>query len=594
VLGLCGSAARAQEPTLFLGDGPNTATAQEVKNVLLRPNAAVPFYAYVANPGQGARVVTAELLSAEGRVIARATGVNVPGSGRAPVTFPAPVAPPVAAAAGTTPAPAAAGAIALTGSKIGLRLLDEQAQNKEIYRSDLDMAIQPPSQYAGAKASFTGTRDGANELQVTVTLNGPVAGGPVKVHLDLGLVPGFVPGSPTDAAYDGEATAGAPAVLKATNMRFTGEAKKGWVAVTVDGYDRAFLFETAFDGTTPQRPTAENVIRIVCPPAAQPTNKFPVRIEVDQPTRADAYIDFGFDKSGRGAFQPTTLPGDRDRAVTLRLGDPGGALLFEGVVKDWVVNVNATGVLGPRTFRARLLAPKSPDQKTLDPVNDPELKDGERPAVDTRQVVFDNTPPADVTLTAPVEHVRGTPLKVRATAVDAESGIDRVLFFVGDPSAADMRDVRAAVRGKVFVAEPPPSAGGAYTAVLPMADTKGRAVVGVRVINGVGLYIDKAADVELVDPVVKPKPTTGDIKGVVEQGSPPRRQPGRTVWLLDEKQSAVLKTTEANAKGEFAFKDVAPGNYVVRSDKPTDYATARKAATVEVGKTTEVVLTLKR
>src|SRR4051812_39519829 len=265
-LGLCGSAARAQDPTLFLGDSPNTATAQEVKNVLLRPNAAVPFYAYVANPGQAPRVVTAVLLSAEGREIARATGVNVPGNGRVPVTFPAPAAPPVVGtpAAGAAPAAAAAGAIPLTGSKIGLRLLDEQNKNVEIHRADLDLAIQPPTQYARATASFTGTREGANELQVTVTLNGPVPGGPVKVHLDLGLVPGVVPDSPTDAAYDGEATAAAPAVLKATNMRFTGEARKGWVAVTVDGYDRAFLFETAFDGTTPQRPQVENVVRIVC------------------------------------------------------------------------------------------------------------------------------------------------------------------------------------------------------------------------------------------------------------------------------------------------------------------------------------------
>ena len=35
---------------------------------------------------------------------------------------------------------------------------------------------------------------------------------------------------------------------------------------------------------------------------AAPTDKFPVKIEVDQPTRADTYIEFGFDKSGTGLF----------------------------------------------------------------------------------------------------------------------------------------------------------------------------------------------------------------------------------------------------------------------------------------------------
>src|SRR5206468_99008 len=105
-------------------------------------------------------------------------------------------------------------------------------------------------------------------------------------------------------------------------------------------------------------------------------------------------------------------------------------------------------------------------------------------------VTFDNSRPEAVKLVAPATHPRGTPLTVTATAVDEESGIDRVLFFVGDPPAAD---VRTAVRGRVYVADPPPAAGGVYTAVLPMADVKGPAAIGVRVINGVGLATDATA-----------------------------------------------------------------------------------------------------
>ena len=44
----------------------------------------------------------------------------------------------------------------------------------------------------------------------------------------------------------------------------------------------------------------------------------------------------------------------------------------------------------------------------------------------------------------------------------------------------------------------------------------------------------------------------------------------------------------------FAVMELPPGNYFVRSDKPTDYATARKAVTVEAGKTSEVTLDLLR
>jgi hypothetical protein len=56
----------------------------------------------------------------------------------------------------------------------------------------------------------------------------------------------------------------------------------------------------------------------------------------------------------------------------------------------------------------------------------------------------------------------------------------------------------------------------------------------------------------------------------------------------------VVKKTETNDKGEFAFNDLPPGNYVVRSDKPTDYSTGTKSAAVEAGKTTEVTVDLKR
>jgi hypothetical protein len=556
------AAAPAEEPTIILGDGPNPAAAKEVKNILLRPNSGISFFPYVVNTTPNDRIVTAVLLNATGRPIARADGIGAPANGRVPVTFKGDDKP-----------------FALAGTQVRLQLLDEK--NKEIGKSDLDLRFQVPTEYARAAAAFSGSRETANELKVTVTVFAPVAGGPVKVKLDLSHVPGLDLESVKDGAFEGEISpAGGAAVLIARNLRFSGPPQKGWVAVTVDGYDRAFLFETAFDGSTPQRPPVSDVVTIACKPVAAPTAKFPVRIEVDQPTRADAsYLEFGFDKSGTGTFETKLLPGDRDRAVTLRFGGADGALVFGSTVKDWAFDVDATGVLGTRTLRARLLVQKG---QTPDPVNDTELR------ADTRQVVFDNSPP-EATVRLPATHVRGTPLRVTVTAVDAESGIDRVLVFVGDPPAAD---VRKAVRGKVFLADPPSTPGGTFTAELPMADIKGPAVVGTRVVNGAGLVTDASGEVLLVDP--KPKPTTGDIKGVVEQGTKPRPQAKRTVWLIDEKQTAILKTAATNDKGEFTFADLAPGNYYVRSDKKEDYATAKKMVTVEAGKTTEVTLELKR
>src|SRR5262245_18676840 len=85
--GLLSAAARGQEPILYLGDGPNPATANEVKNVRLRPNTAAPYYAYVANNSPNDRTVTALLLSAGGRVIARTDNISVPANTKVPVTF---------------------------------------------------------------------------------------------------------------------------------------------------------------------------------------------------------------------------------------------------------------------------------------------------------------------------------------------------------------------------------------------------------------------------------------------------------------------------------------------------------------------------
>ena len=129
----------------------------------------------------------------------------------------------------------------------------------------------------------------------------------------------------------------------------------------------------------------------------------------------------------------------------------------------------------------------------------------------------------------------------------------------------------------MWVADLPAAPGGVFTATLPTPDTKGRIVVGTRVINGAGIPTDAAAEVDLVDPAAGgAKSATGTIKGKVVQGSTPRPQAAKPVYLLDEKQTIVVKKTETNDKGEYIFKDVPPGNYFVRSDKPTDYTTPAK------------------
>src|SRR5438105_2706653 len=197
--GLLTAAARGQEPTLFLGDGPNPATAKEVKNILLRPNTGAPFYAYVGNTSPNDRTVSARLLNAAGREISRVDAIAAPANGRVPVTFKGDDKP-----------------MALAGTQVRLQLLDEK--NKETGRSDLDPVFDVPARYAKATAEFKGNRDTANELKVTVTTS-TVADGPVKIKLDLTHVPGLIPESIKDGAFAAEVPAsGGTAVLVARNL----------------------------------------------------------------------------------------------------------------------------------------------------------------------------------------------------------------------------------------------------------------------------------------------------------------------------------------------------------------------------------------
>jgi hypothetical protein len=204
-------------------------------------------------------------------------------------------------------------------------------------------------------------------------------------------------------------------------------------------------------------------------------------------------------------------------------------------------------------------------------------------------IVLDDTRPEGIRLAPVSKAIRNRLLTVSAVGTDPESGIARVLFFLGEPPAADGKP---APGGRVVEGVPPATPDGPFTAELQMPDRTGRIPIGVRFINNVGLFQDVVDEVEVTDP--PPKPTTGTIKVTVGQGSPVRPQSGLEVQLRDEKNAMILKTGKTNEKGEYTFEDVAPGKYVVYSSKPADFSKAQSPVTVEAGKTETVTLTIAR
>ena len=201
-------------------------------------------------------------------------------------------------------------------------------------------------------------------------------------------------------------------------------------------------------------------------------------------------------------------------------------------------------------------------------------------------ISFDDTPPRDARFGNLGKAVRNRASTWPRSRPTRSRGSRGPCSFSASPPAADGKP---APGGRVVAATPPAKDGDPYTGQLLLPDRAGRIQIGVRFVNAVGLATDLTDEILVGD-----GPTTGDIKVKVVQGSDDRPQPAVTVQVLDEKKAATVKSGTADDKGEFTFKDLPPGKYVVFSNKPRDYAKAEKPVTVEVGKTVDVTLSLKR
>jgi len=569
----------ADRPWVIVSDSPSEPAdrdpALQIRNILLRPNVDGTFYVYVRNPTEKDHEVTV-LLSAEPTEGSEFARVTVPVGAKRTVR----VRPPRPAAeavipAGAKPAPPPATAVPKS-------LYVSLASGRDMLeRLELPVRVQVPSQYVVASPAFVTDPDGLGKLTVTLTdrrQDGkPFPGPPARVRLDVSpaRVPDLVADSMAGSTFRGELRPGGRAVLAVTNVRFRGPNRAGVVAVDVDGYDRAFLFETDFSGTTPQ-PQRATTLHIAAPAYVMPGKPCPVRLEVDKPP-AGAVVEFGIDRSNTGTFETTTHAADRFEAVGARWDGAAGGLVFVNTVHDWIEDLETAGMTGSRRLRLRLL--DATGKVLVEAATNREL-------VVEETISFDDTPPVGGRFGPLGKGVRNRVLDVAATAADPESGVVRALFFLGEPPAADGKP---APGGRVVVATPPAREGGRFTAQILMPDRAGPVAVGVRFINAVGLATDVIDEV-----VVAEAPNTGEIKVKVVQGTDERPQPNVTVQILDEKKAGVVKTADADAKGEVTFKDMPPGKYVAFSNKPKDYAKAEKPVTVEVGKISDVTLSLKR
>jgi hypothetical protein len=561
---------------------------------LLRPNQAQAFYLFVYNDGKEEEVT----------VEVQAGGKPIDGG---TATFPAkandftlvPLGKPPAPPAAPQPPPAPAekpAAPPLVEVKGALRFVlygkAKDAAGKRVPLDEVTPVVAKPSDYVevfGALYDLKEKPSVKNQLVIRVRAKPNFQGG--RCRVDLVLNPNRIPGLVDTPKKEGTRggylqQAGDELTLTANNLQFrelsgtADENQAGLVYLTVDGYERAFTYQSTFPrgGVTESeldvvgRPLA----RLNAAPSADPAKPYVVLAEVDN-APAEAVVEFGLDRDGDGKFEKKSgeivTPGSGNRRTQMLFNPayPEGALELKAVVTDWSTKFDVAEIFGPRLVRLRLLQDaseiakeKDGDKNTVQFLNSATLKEAHDI---TQTVVFDGTPPEDLKFVKwPEKLLRGAPLPVEASAVDPESGIAGAVFYVGKPGP-DGNPPANAVKVKGKLADPKT---GVWTALLDApTEQKGKVDVTAQFSNGAGLVKSETVVITLVDapPGGVVPGGKGSIEGKVVQGD--RAQPKVPVFLRDA-AGGVKDTTVTDDKGGYIFKDVMPGTYRVFANKTGD------------------------
>lgn len=612
------TSAPAQDWKIYWGNTP-TPPANGLERLALRPNARLPFFLFVEKSGNAQETdVLVRLLLVEAKKPARVLAerpVAVPDTkpvlvrlgevkpepkpepGKAPAPpkppefVPLPGAPPYTLRAEVVAPKAKAGGMPLALQEVPVSLM---APPEYVQVTYLDYQI--------------GERPEENRLRVELRALPGFHGSPCRVELVLAqeLIPGL---RRTKAGYLSRALEKALQTIElvAENVTFATEApERGVVALTVDGYDRAFLYAVDFRRSNTQqqpkqvRSTIPSVRLLDDRTASVPVEKVNLHVLVDDAPSADVRLEVGVDRNRDGKYEEKLgevipLEGERQQLVSAALATPEGAVLFKTEVRYWQVPVETAGVFGKLPYRVRVLDQKGVPLVVRDQYNQ-QSKDGA-----VGYLVFDDTPPEDVRFPDPKgfprELVRGDRLRVEATGEDPESDISQVAFFVGKP-----------VKNKAGQLEPPPMTEpvkgapladkkGWWVAQLPGFDRIGIMYLTTQFVNGAGQSTFETIEIKLVDPAVPGAAAKKlfKISGTVVEGG--RAQPGLDVVLRDDK-GAPKGTTKTGKDpknpGGYTFENVPPGVYSVSSAKVGSNTKGETPVTVEAADVKDVEISLFR
>jgi hypothetical protein len=574
---------RAQSQTsvkLFFWPGttPPKNSDDGLKTLLLRPNVAQEYFLFIHNPGPEIKGPVTVELRAGGKAVDKAKAVlpRLAAEKTQLISF-APVAPdgkPVPAPPGDKPPPPAElkGVIEAVAS----------VENDKIISNKARVDLGRPSKYLVVLTpQFTCDRD-KGTLTVTVRAGKEFSGPPCRIELDLrpDRIPFLAPDFKPAGSYGDELTkAGEEKTLVARDLPLRAGDAPGLVYLTVDGYQRAFTFRITNSPGTSQLPVVQDpLIRLLARDAVSATAPSKISLEADN-VPLGARIEMGLyeddsfsDEKRHGKL--FVFPGARQVQLFFTPVSSGGGLLFSSKVADWTDELDATKEFGSRVLRVRLRDKSNQDKPFTRAVREGQLEESvERIAF--RMFITSTTPEGVKFIWGRDKTAeRGGTLKLKATGRDPKTDIAKVVFFLGKPKEGKLPpDTVAGVRTKdkdIWTAdvEIPPD----KTGVLDL---------GVQFTNTAGLdaiALDKVT-------VVEPKPRGASIKGeVMENGRPQREQ---LVVLFDLKGMKV-KEVKTDKDAKFEFKDVAPGEYLIKVEKTGAMTKAEKPVKLAAGEQVEL------
>jgi hypothetical protein len=550
-----------------------------VEELRLRPiKSRQPYYLYLRNPSSKPRKVVVQLTSGQAPLPSGEAKVELAPNETKQVRFTAPAAPPPP----TTTAPAAAasaeGPFTDLSGDLQVRLLDIENGNKIIDVRSYRVQVASAADYTRATSiQFIPPTEreqslggGKNKLTVTLRARPAMTGPPAAVELALpaSRIPGFL--GAKSGTMRGQLTPGGEVTLYAENLQFADVGpEEGYVHVSVDGDERAYVFRTTFarlgEPTSPREDTLP-ALRLVAGRFAASGVAPPVTLEVDHPPTG-ATVELCVGHYQDGVFEPEEVakrPTAKRQRIACATSSPDGALLFEASTSDWVIQPETNKVVGQRVLRGRLLDKEGAPIRTV-----------------YETLTLDDAAPKGLQFVDPPKVAKkDAPLPLKATAGTSLSGIREVSFFLG-------KDLQGKPpQGATLIpAQPVDDAKTTWAATLPLRGEKtGPTEFTVLFVNRAGQSAFATTTIDLID-ADPAKVLPGRMEGVVVEGGTPI--PGLKVSLRNEK-NVELQTTTTDENGAFKFEKLTPGKYLLYTSRPATKRQGSAIVDVVAEKTTTV------